>query len=280
MTETLGPDITLRVKFDKQLFGRDTLQYSRVYWGLGMDPEGDMFCPFHMSLGYVVRNYVPNWDTVRFILHAVEEQVLASADNMTVRLIVNQFDQNGECQWIGCQLHPDSDWRLETTDGTNSQLLRIVHTIQTMFFDHLCQQGILNRYSVHFVGLHASLELRQQRPASLCYLRQRENWPEVRAWLFAETGGKCKKFTRGTKVWHYPVRFLEDLSAISVDGEKTIYYVKSYNISPETPDTTEDKFAFCTSQEYPMGKMLESFLSNCACKKRRGTDEVMKQTEV
>ena len=49
MTETLGPDITLRVKLNKQLYGRETLQDLRAYWGLGMDPEGDMFCPFHMS---------------------------------------------------------------------------------------------------------------------------------------------------------------------------------------------------------------------------------------
>ena len=244
MTETLGPDITLRVKLNKQLYGRETLQDSRAYWGLGMDPEGDMFCPFHMSLGYVERLYVPDRDTVRFILHAVEEKVLASADNnITMRVIVDEFGQNGECQWIVCHLHPDSDWRREETDGTNSQLLRIAHTIQTMFFDHLCQQGILNRYSVHFVGLHAQLELRQQRPASSCYLRQREDWPEVRVWLRAETGGIRKMFARGTKVWHYPVRFLDDLSAISVDGEQTVYYVKSHNISPETPDTTEDKAA-------------------------------------
>ena len=226
----------VNVKLNRQLYGRQVSQESRMYWGLGMDPEGSMYSPFHMSLGYVERKYVPNGDTVRSLLHEVEEKALASIggvpQTIPVRLIVDEFGHTGQRQWIGCHLHPDSDWLLQETHGTNSQLLRIAQPIQTMFYHHFCQQGILLQYSIHFVALHAHLELLELLPATLCRLQQRDGWPEVRVWPSTSLGGTRKMLACGTKIWHYPILFSEDLSAIRIDGDQTIHYVKSHNISP------------------------------------------------
>ena len=157
---------------------------------------GWRFRVVHLSLGYVGRRYMPSPEVCARLVRLIEnEDGVEAPDRMFhIHPKKSHVEFTPKVVSVMYELDGHTDWAATEDQGINSELISHVDRVQSTLMLRLQREGIANRYSVHWVNLHARIQWPHRIPAVLRTLQQREGIDSVRVWETPCTRGNTAKW--------------------------------------------------------------------------------------